>query len=190
MANARYFLLDYRAWIIGILGLLAVFAYYLFAWNAVGPRSEGRHDHPALPPAGGRVAGARQLHPATGALARTRGRRSRPPRCRSRCAGCSSSTRRTKGTLTLERTDAPADVRDVCRPASGRCSHWVEGRGRPRRDQPRQRQIGRRDRSQAFKKSVEKEGGGRYFRRNLGWFFVGVALSRRDRRWRSSSSAA
>jgi hypothetical protein len=36
MDHARYLLLDYRAWIIGGAGLLAVLAYYVAAWNAVG----------------------------------------------------------------------------------------------------------------------------------------------------------
>ena len=64
--EARYFLRDYRGWIIGTLGLAALLAYYLCGLERGRPRSGRRDHHPAVPPARGRLAGARQLHPQLG----------------------------------------------------------------------------------------------------------------------------
>ena len=173
VANARYFLLDYRAWIIGGLGLLTVLAYYLFAWSAVGRDPKGGTIIPLFHPPEG-------VSPALASYIRKWGFGANAWRAFT-AAALSLAVRgllifddETKGTLTLDRTEAAADLTTL--PANERTLlQWVEGKG------------GRGEISSAngkavaaivsaFKKSVE-EGGGRYFRRNLGWFFVGVALS-------------
>ena len=63
-------LLDNRRWIFGALGFAVVFGYYLAAWHAVGRDPKARRRHPAVSPAGGRFAGARQLHSSLGVRAR------------------------------------------------------------------------------------------------------------------------
>ncbi len=65
-----YQLFDNRQWILGTARLRAG-AHLLRCCLVCGrPRSEGRHRHPAVPPAAGRFAGACQLHPRLGLGAR------------------------------------------------------------------------------------------------------------------------
>ena len=156
----RYFLLDYREWIIGSVGLLVVFGYYLWAWNAVGRDPKGGTIIPLFHPPEG-------VSPALASYIRNWGFGANAWKAFT-AAALSLAVRgllvfdQEGKDLMLERTDAAADGRERCRPASRPCSTGSKA-GRPRRDQQRQRQGGRQTIGEEFKKSVETESGGRYF---------------------------
>jgi hypothetical protein len=174
LANARYFLLDYRAWIIGGLGLLAVLAYYLFAWNAVGRDPKGGTIIPLFHPPEG-VSPALANYIRNWGLGANAGRAFTAAALSLGVRGLLVFDDEAKGTLTLDRTEASADPATLP-PGERTLLHWVEGKG-GRGEISRANGEAVAALMSAFKKSVTTEGGGRYFRRNLGWFFVGVAIS-------------
>ena len=171
----RYFLLDHREWFIGVVGLLVVLAYYLWAWNKVGRDPKGGTIIPLFhPPEGVSAALASYIRNwgfgANAWKAFTASALSLAVR------GLLVFDQEGKD-LVLERTKASADgIRDKLPPARRPCSTGSRSRAAgPRSTRPTARPSPRSARRS--RASVRKESGGRYFKTNILHFVVGVVLS-------------
>ena len=188
--NARYFLLDYRAWIIGIVGLLRVLAYYLWAWNAVGRDPKGGTIIPLFHPPEG-------VSPALASYIRNWGFGANAWKAFT-AAALSLAVR---GLLVFDQEGKDLMLRAHRRAADG-CATTLPagektrarlgrraGRPRARSTRPTARRSPRS--AQTFQKSVQ-DGERRPLLQAATscYFVVGVVLSRADGRLRSSSSAA
>jgi len=174
----RHALLDYRRHLLAGLGMLGVFAFYLTAWRAVGRDPPKGTIIPRFDPPEG-------ISPALAAYVHQWGWRSG---WREFTAAAVSLA--VKGlvlfddagdTLTLRRTERAAGARssspDAPLPPGERALlSWVErGGGTVRVD--RASGAGLVGALASFKSAIEKENRHRFFRRNLGYFGVGVALT-------------
>jgi hypothetical protein len=172
--EARYFLLDYGAWIIGGAGLVVVLGYYLLAWSFVGRDPKGGVIIPRFhPPSGVSPALAGYIHDwgfgGNAWKAFTAAALSLAVR------GLLVFDDETKGTLVLERTDAAADMNALSAEERS-LLYWVEGKGgRVEIDKANGKAVA--EAGDKFKRSVVSESGGRHFRRNIAYFVVGVVLS-------------
>lgn len=173
-AELRYALLDYRrAWLAG-LGLFGVFAFYGYAWRAVGRDPPKGTIIPLFHPPEG-------ISPALAAYVRQWGWSGG---WREFTATAVSLAVRglvvfddADGALTLKRTTrAAAEVSAPLGPGERSLLAWIESRGGTAR-------IDRSSGSslvlafRAFKTAIEKENRNRFFRRNLGWVVAGLGLT-------------
>ncbi len=178
----RYALLDHRrAWLAG-LGLLGVFAFYLYAWRAVGRDPQKGTIIPLFHPPEG-------ISPALAAYVRQWGWSGG---WREFTATAVSLAVRglvvfddSDGTLTLKRaTQADPKVpgpagpneRDTLGPGERSLLGWIDrNAGTARIDRSNGTSLS--NAFQAFKTAIEKENRNRFFRRNLGWVLVGLGLT-------------
>ena len=174
--RARYFLRDYRGWIIGGLGLLAVLGYYAAAWNAVGRDPKGGTIIPLFhPPEGVSPALANYIHNwgygANAWRAFTAAALSLAVR------GLLLFDEEKKGELTLERTsEQPKGGYGSLPPGERAVLQWVEEEGgRAAINKANGKAVAAA--GTKFKRSVEAENRGKFFRRNTLWFIGGLALT-------------
>jgi uncharacterized membrane protein YgcG len=169
-----YALLDYRRFILGGLGLIGVLAYYLTAWNAVGRDPPKGTIIPLFHPPEG-------ISPALAGYIREWGWSGG---WREFTAAAISLAVRgllvfddSDGDLTLSRTATPAAKgRDHLPPGERAVLSWVEGHGGTARiDKANGESVA--SIFSTFKSSVEHENRHRFFRRNLGYFLIGAALT-------------
>ncbi|MCL4774648.1 MAG: DUF2207 domain-containing protein [Burkholderiaceae bacterium] len=179
-----YALLDHRRGLLAGLGLLGVLAFYVIAWRAVG-RDPPKGTIIALfhPPEG--------ISPALAAYIRNWGWKSS---WREFTAAAVSLAVKgllvfddRGGTLTLRRADPGSDAqRGAVGTSAGAAAplpagerallDWVNERGGSARVERASGEslvaaLGR------FKTAIEKDNRNRFFRRNLGWFAAGIALT-------------
>lgn len=171
----RYALLDYREWIIAALGLIVVLCYYLWAWDKVGRDPRGG---PIIP----------LFHPPEGISA------SLAAYIRNWGFGgdawksftASALALAVRGLLTfdqegkdlvLERTETPSEpLRSQLSAGELSVLNWVEGRGgRAEINKANGKSVAKAGTD--FQRSVNAEGGKKYFRRNLAYVAGGVLLS-------------
>ena len=173
--NLRYFLRDHREWIIGIFGLLAVLAYYLWAWNRVGRDPKGGAIIPLFHP-------PENVSAALASYIRNWGFGANAWKAFTASAlslavrGLLVFNQEGKD-LVLERTASPADnVRDQLSLGEKTLLDWVEKEGgRAEISKANGKDVARI--GEAFKKSVKAESGGRHFKRNILHVAMGLALS-------------
>jgi len=171
--NVRYLFLDYREWIIGILGFAAVLGYYLFTWNAVGRDPKGGTIIPLFHPPKG-------VSPPLASYVYNWGFGSNAWKAFT-AAALSLAVRgllvfdQEGKDLTLERTDAKADG-VALPPGEKTVLDWVEGRG-GRAEINKANGTAVASIGQKFQKSVKTESGGRHFRRNLLYSVLGLAMT-------------
>jgi uncharacterized membrane protein YgcG len=171
--NLRYFFLDYREWIIGILGFIAVLAYYLFAWNAVGRDPKGGTIIPLFHPPKG-------VSPPLASYIRNWGFGANAWKAFT-AAALSLAVRgllvfdQEGKDLTLERTEAKADGAALS-PGEKTVLDWVEARG-GRAEINKANGTAVASIGQKFQTSVKGESGGRHFRRNILYSVLGLAMT-------------
>jgi len=184
-----YAMLDYRRYLLAGLGMLGVFAFYLIAWRAVGRDPPKGTIIPLFhPPAG--------ISPALAAYIRNWGWKGG---WREFTAAAVSLAVKglvviddRGGTLTLKRVVAGADAQRAGAAAAGSDAAvestaalpagerallaWVDARAGTARIE---RASGESLVSALarFKTAIEKDNRGRFFRRNLGYFAAGIALT-------------
>lgn len=174
--EARYFLRDNRAWIIGGAGLVLVFGYYLAAWNAVGRDPKPGTIIPLFHPPEG-------VSPALAGYIKNWGfgmdaRREFTAAALSLAVkGVIVFDEETKHELTLTRTDAPVPGGiDSLPPGEREVLNWVERHGG----------VGRIAQSNAtsvasvmkkFRKGINSENKTKFFRRNTLYFVGGLVLT-------------
>lgn len=184
-----YAMLDYRRYLLAGLGMLGVFAFYLIAWRAVGRDPPKGTIIPLFhPPAG--------ISPALAAYIRNWGWKGG---WREFTAAAVSLAVKglvviddRGGTLTLKRVVAGADAQRAGAAAAGSDATvestaalpagerallaWVDARAGTARIE---RASGESLVSALarFKTAIEKDNRGRFFRRNLGYFAAGIALT-------------
>ncbi len=175
-AKARYFLRDYRGWIIGILGFAAVLGYYVAAWNAVGRDPKAGTIIPLFhAPEGVSPALAGYIHNwGFGMDAR---REFTAAALSLAVRGLVLFDQESKGELTLERTEAavPGGV-ETLPPGERAILHWVErngGEGRIAQDNA----VSVASVMSKFRKGIESENKTKFFRRNTLYFVGGLALT-------------
>ncbi len=170
----RYALLDHRSTILGIAGALAVLVYYLMAWNAVGRDPKKGVIIPLF-------RAPENISPALAGYVRDWGWSGG---WRDFTAAAVSLA--VKGLLVFD--DADGDL-TLARRGKGRAGGadklpagertilgWVDAHGGTVRiDKANGASLAGFFRS--FKSSIEKENRNRFFRRNLGFFLFGVALT-------------
>ncbi len=173
-----YALLDYRRYLLAGLGMLGVFAFYLIAWRAVGRDPPKGTIIPLFHPPEG-------ISPALAAYIRNWGWKGG---WREFTAAAVSLAVKglvviddRDGTLTLTRVAAGANAPRVgaaaTLPAGERALlAWIDARAGTARIE---RASGESLVSALarFKTAIEKDNRGRFFRRNLGWFAAGIALT-------------
>jgi hypothetical protein len=170
-----YAFLDNRGWVVGIIGFILVLGYYGWAWTAVGRDPPGGTVIPLFyPPKGISPALANYVH--NWGLSRDRWRAFT-------AAALSLAVRGlllfddAGGTLTLKATGKKPQGGAAALPPGERAIYsWVEGRGGTavidKAHGTAVASVG-----ESFKNNIEKENTGRFFRRNLGYFFGGLALT-------------
>ncbi|GMV03078.1 MAG: hypothetical protein AMXMBFR52_27330 [Burkholderiales bacterium] len=184
-----YAMLDYRRYLLAGLGMLGVFAFYLIAWRAVGRDPPKGTIIPLFhPPAG--------ISPALAAYIRNWGWKGG---WREFTAAAVSLAVKglvviddREGTLTLKRVVAGTDAQRAGAAAAGSDATvestaalpagerallaWVDARAGTARIE---RASGESLVSALarFKTAIEKDNRGRFFRRNLGYFAAGIALT-------------
>lgn len=183
----RYTLLDHRRYVLGGLGLLGVLGFYLLAWRAVGRDPPKGIVIPQFHPPEG-------ISPALAAYIRnwgwSGGWREFTAAAFSLAVKGLVVLEDRDGTLTLKRVDPPgtnfateaARLRSAAPgaatlPAGERTLlDWIAGRGG----------VARIERASGdslvsalagFKSAIDKESRNRFFRRNLGYFVVGLLLT-------------
>jgi hypothetical protein len=174
--EARYFFLDHREWFIGGLGFLIVLAYYLWAWNRVGRDPKGGTIIPLFHPPEG-------ISPALSTYIDKWGFGLNSWKAFT----ASALSLAVKGLLVfdqegkdlvLERTDAPFDIKHgALSPEEKTVLDWVEKKEGGRAEINKANGTSVQKVGQDFESAVKKESGGRYFKRNVGYFVLGVLLS-------------
>ncbi len=175
MANLRYFFLDHREWFIGIIGLLVVLAYYVWAWNKVGRDPERGTIIPLFHPPQG-------VSAALASYIRNWGFGSNAWKAFTASAlalavrGLLIFDQEGKD-LTFERTEASAEnIRDKLPAGEKTVLDWVEKEGgRAEINKANGKAVAKI--GETFQKSVKTEAGGRYFKKNILHFAVGLVLS-------------
>jgi uncharacterized membrane protein YgcG len=170
--SARYFFLDYREWFIGVGGLIVVLAYYFWAWSRVGRDPKGGTVIPLFYP-------PKDLSPALTSYVHNWGFGGNAWKAFT----ASALSLAVKGLLVFdqegkdlvfERTPkaAPSDLSAD----EAAVLNWVDKEGGHaeinKANGKAVQKIG-----QDFQSAVRKEGGGRFFKNNIGHFAVGVLLS-------------
>jgi uncharacterized membrane protein YgcG len=169
-----YMLLDFRRFILGGLGAIGVLAYYLTAWNAVGRDPQKGTVIPLFHPPDG-------VSPALAGYIRewgwSGGWREFTAAAISLAVKGLLVFDDSDGDLTLTRGAAPAPKGgDHLPPGERAVLSWVEGRGGTARiDKANGKSVA--SVFSTFKSSVEHENRHRFFRRNLGYFLIGAALT-------------
>ncbi len=173
-ARLQHALLDYREFIFGGLGALAVLAYYLIAWNAVGRDPEKGVIIPLFHPPEG-------ISPALAGYVRdwgwSGGWRDFTAAAVSLAVKGLLVFDDADGDLTLSRRGSKPlkDVQSLP-PGEKVILGWVDARGgKARIDKTNGASLATIFKN--FKASIEKENRHRFFRRNLGYFFFGLALT-------------
>ena len=167
-------LLDYRRFILGGLGAFGVLAYYLTAWNAVGRDPQKGTIIPLFHPPDG-------VSPALAGYIRewgwSGGWREFTAAAISLAVKGLLVFDDDGGDLTLVRSAAPAPKGgDRLPPGEQAVLSWVDGRGGTVRiDKANGASVA--SIFSTFKASVEHENRHRFFRRNLGYFLIGAALT-------------
>jgi uncharacterized membrane protein YgcG len=174
--RARYFLRDYRGWIIGILGFAAVLGYYTAAWNAVGRDPKAGTIIPLFhPPDGVSPALANYIH--RWGFGGNQWRAFTAAALSLAVRGLVVFDEQAKGELVLERTDKPpAGGANSLPPGERAIFSWVErhdGRG----EINRKNSISVKSVGDAFRESITRENRDRFFRRNTLYFIVGVVMT-------------
>jgi uncharacterized membrane protein YgcG len=174
--EARYFIRDNRAAIIGGVGLLLVLGYYLVAWNAVGRDPKGGTIIPLFHPPEG-------VSPALAGYVHNWGFGLDPWREFTAAAlslavkGLVVFDEVAKGELTLERTDKPVPGGIESLPPGERAIlKWVEkhdGEGRIAQSTS----ISVKSVAEKFTKGIEGENKNKFFRRNFLHVVGGLALT-------------
>jgi hypothetical protein len=174
-ARARHFLRDNIGWIIGLLGLVAVLVYYLWAWNRVGRDPESGTIIPLFHPPEG-------VSPALAFYIDNWGISNKAWRALT-AAALSLAVRgllvfnQSGKDLVLERTDQSADdVRASLPEGERKLLHWVEGKG-GRAEISRANGKSVAQIANDFRKGVAAESGGRHFRLNIAFLTVGILAS-------------
>jgi uncharacterized membrane protein YgcG len=172
MQGLYYDFLDYRSPILGGLGFAGVLAFYVIAWNAVGRDPPKGTIIPLFHPPKG-------ISPALAGYIRDWGWAAGGWRAFTAAA----LSLAVKGalvfdedgdTIVLKRTAAAVDRESL--PAGERAIlDWVAGKGEVRIERASGQSVAKA--FHAFKTSIEGENRNRFFRRNLGWFALGVALT-------------
>jgi hypothetical protein len=173
--EARYFFLDHREWFIGGVGFLIVLGYFLWAWNRVGRDPKGGTIIPLFHPPEG-------VSAALASYIRNWGFGSNAWKAFTASAlslavrGMIVFDQEGKD-LVLERTDASFDIaRGPLSPGEKTVLDWVEKQGgRAEIKSSNGKSVAKV--GEDFKSSVRKEGGSRYFKRNILHFVLGVVLS-------------
>ena len=167
-------LLDYRRFILGGLGAIGVLAYYLTAWNAVGRDPQKGTIIPLFHPPDG-------VSPALAGYIRewgwSGGWREFTAAAVSLAVKGLLVFDDSDGDLTLTRSAAPAPKGgDHLPPGERAVLSWVDGHGGTARvDKANGKSVA--SIFKTFKASVERENRHRFFRRNLGYFIIGAALT-------------
>ena len=176
MTQARYFLRDYRGWIIGILGFAAVLGYYAAAWNAVGRDPKAGTIIPLFhPPDGVSPALASYIHRWGFGGNQWRGFTAAALNLAVR--GLLLFDEKDKGELTLERTEAkPSGGSNSLPPGERAIYDWVERKG-GRGEINRKNAVSVKSVGDAFRKSIETENRDKFFRRNTLYFVGGLVLT-------------
>ena len=174
--EARFFFLDHREWFIGGLGFLIVLAYYFWAWNRVGRDPKGGTIIPLFHPPEG-------ISPALSSYIQKWGFGLNSWKAFT----ASALSLAVKGLLVfdqegkdlvLERTDASFDIkRGPLSPEEKTVLDWVEKKEGGRAEINKANGKSVQKVGQDFESAVKKESGGRYFKRNIGYFVLGVLLS-------------
>ncbi|MGQ7792231.1 DUF2207 domain-containing protein [Faunimonas sp. B44] len=171
--RALFFLLDHRAFIIGGVGMAAVLAYYLAAWNAVGRDPKGGPVIPLFGP-------PEEVSPALANYIHNWGFTESGWRAFT-AAALSLAVRglvlfdQAGDTLVLRRTPKAADLLALP-PGERAVLGWVEQEGGTGRIEKANGEAvveaGKR-----FRRSIEGENRYRFFRHNIPYFLVGLGLS-------------
>ena len=174
--EAGYFLRDHRGWIIGFIGFAGVFAYYAWAWNAVGRDPKPGTIIPLFrPPEGVSPALASYIH--RWGFGGNAWRAFTAAALSLAVRGLVTFEQPKTKELTLERTAAePRRGVDALPPGERAILDWVHGEGGRAEINPANgkavAEIG-----QAFRKSITRENDQKFFRRNTLYFIGGVALT-------------
>ena len=170
-----YAFLDNRNWVVGMIGFILVLGYYGWAWTAVGRDPPGGTIIPLFyPPKGVSPALANYVH--NWGLSRERWRAFTAAALALAVRGLLLFDD-ADGKLTLKATGKKPQGGAAALPPGERAIYsWVEGRGGTavidKANGTAVAKVG-----DDFKSNIEKENKGRFFRRNLGYFFGGIALT-------------
>jgi uncharacterized membrane protein YgcG len=172
MQQLYWSFLDWRGWFIGALGLALLLAYYSFAWRAVGRDPAGGTIIPLFhPPEGVSPALANYIH--EWGYGRNLWR----------AFTAASLSLAVRGLLTFDEKDGDLTLKSTGKepvetlPAGERAIHeWVRGEGGSasidRDNGTSVAKIG-----EDFKQRIEAENKHKFFRKNLGYFLAGLALT-------------
>ena len=175
LTRLRYAFLDYRSWFIGGLGFALVLGFYMKAWSAVGRDPKGGTIIPLFyPPKGVSPALASYIHKwgfgGNGWRAFT-------------AAALALAVRKlivfdeTNDALTLKSTGRePEGGRGRLPPGERAIFNWVKGQGGVAAIH-RDNGTAVAAAGKSFQASVEQENRHKFFRRNLAYFFIGLALT-------------
>ena len=174
--KARYFLRDNRGWIIGGIGLVLVFGYYLATWNAVGRDPKAGTIIPLFHPPGA-------VSPALAGYIRNWGfgmdaRREFTAAALSLAVkGLVVFDEETKRELTLERTKKEWPGGDNALPPGEReILRWVDGHG-GKGHIAASNATSVASVTSKFRKGIESENKNKFFKRNTLYFVGGLALT-------------
>ena len=172
MQGLYYDFLDHRGPILGGLGFAGVLAFYVFAWNAVGRDPPKGTIIPLFHPPSG-------ISPALSAYIRDWGWGEGGWRAFTAAA----LSLAVKGaivfdedgkTMILKRTGAAVDPASLP-PGERAVFNWISARGEVRVEAASGTSL--QTAFQTFRSNIENENRNRFFKRNLGWFAAGVALT-------------
>ena len=174
--EAGYFLRDHRGWVIGFIGFAGVFAYYAWAWNAVGRDPKPGTIIPLFrPPEGVSPALASYIH--RWGFGGNAWRAFTAAALSLAVRGLVTFEQPKTKELTLERTAAePPRGVDALPPGERAILDWVHGEG-GRAEINRANGKAVAEIGQAFRKSITAENDQKFFRRNTLYFIGGVALT-------------
>lgn len=171
----QWLLIDYRSWIVGGIGFALVLAYYAFAWNAVGRDPKRGTVIPMFyPPEGISPALANYVH--TWGFGRNIWRAFTAAALSLAVRGSILFDDRS-GELTLKSTGKPPpEGREKLPPGERAIYDWLlsEG-GEAKIDRANGTAVAKI--AGDFKERVEKENKDKFFRKNLGYFIAGLALT-------------
>jgi uncharacterized membrane protein YgcG len=170
-----YLLLDYRGWILGALGLTVLLGYYGFAWHAVGRDPKVGTIIPLFyPPEGVSPALANYVH--NWGLGRNLWRAFTAAVLSLAVRGLVLFDEK-DGDLTLKTSNRGADrLKEPLPPGEQAILGWLTQRGGiatiDKANGAAVASIGKK-----FRESIETENRNKFFRKNLGYFLAGVALT-------------
>jgi uncharacterized membrane protein YgcG len=170
-----YMFLDYRGWILAALGLAVLLAYYVFAWNAVGRDPKRGTIIPLFhPPEGVSPALANYVH--NWGLGRNSWRAFTAAALSLAVRGLVLFDEK-DGDLTLRTSSRGAGrVKEPLPPGEHAILSWLTQRGGVAAiDKTNGSAVATVGKS--FRESIEKENKNKFFRKNLGYFFAGLALT-------------